>query len=305
MAPAGESSSRPTAFSPLLTASVVARARSLDSIHVAGTTRTGVRFAKYPGWWRLNGSTPLEDLAVIQLDAPVLGVPVSLGGPVPDRVKVVGRGVSDTGSLDGQARWAELRRLSDPECARAYRRRHGHSGERFHAAETFCATDVDGRPPLSSPCWGDSGAALYSGHESAPVIHGVVSWGGAGCGADLLPSVYASVNRGRAFIHDRSPAWAPVPNRPAVISGRPKPGRKLACAVTSWSVRPTRIRVEWERFRDVRSERQFRTFATLVGSGPTYRVRRRDEGFNLDCLVSASTKGGRISVSASAVHVPD
>jgi secreted trypsin-like serine protease len=72
----------------------------------------------------------------------------------------------------------------------------------------FCTTDVDGQPPLSSPCWGDSGAALYSGHESAPVIHGVVSWGGAGCGADRLPAVYASVNRGRTFINDPSPAWA-------------------------------------------------------------------------------------------------
>ena len=278
--------------------------RSVDSIRVAGTTRNGVRFAKYPGWWRINGGTPLDDLAMIRLEAPVQGVPpVSIGGPVPDRVKVVGRGMSESG-FDDQTRYAELRRMPDPECAHAYRRRRGHSGERFHAAEMFCATDVDGQPPLSSPCWGDSGAALYSGHESAPVIHGVVSWGGAGCGADLLPSVYASVNRGRAFIHDRSPAWAPVPDRPAMISGRPKPGRELACAVPSWSVRPTKIRVEWERFRDVRSERQFRTFATLVGSGPTYRVRRRDEGFNLDCLIRASTKGGRISVSASAVRVP-
>jgi hypothetical protein len=60
-----------------------------------------------------------------------------------------------------------------------------------------------------------------------------------------------------------------------------------------------------ERFRDVRSERQLRTFATLVGSGRTYRVRRRDGGFNLDCLISASTRGGHISVSASAVHVAD
>jgi hypothetical protein len=92
---------------------------SLDSIRVAGTTRTGVRFAKYPGWWRLNGGTPLEDLAVVELDAQVPGVPpVSLGGGVPDRVKVVGRGMSESG-FDDQTRYAELRRMSDPECARA------------------------------------------------------------------------------------------------------------------------------------------------------------------------------------------
>jgi hypothetical protein len=60
--------------------------------------------------------------------------------------------------------------------------------------------------------------------------------------------------------------------------------------------------VEWERFPD--SERDLRTTTTLVGSGHTYRVRRRDRGFNLDCLIRASTKGGRISVGASAVRVP-
>jgi hypothetical protein len=47
-----------------------------------------------------------------------------------------------------------------------------------------------------------------------------------------------------------------------------------------------------------------RKLATLVGNGRTYRVRRRDEGFHLDCLVRASTNGGRISVSASAVRAP-
>jgi Trypsin len=286
----------------------------LDSIRVGGTTRRGVRFALHPGWRHRNGLNLLEDLVLIQLDAPVLGVPpVTIGGPLPATVKIVGRGMftapppgSTTGDLDEQVRIAALRPITDAECARAYRRRRGHDGERFHAAQMFCATDIDGLPPLSSPCFGDSGGPIYSGPESAPVIHGTVSWGGTRCGADLLPSVYASVKHGRDFITARSPAWAPMPNGPPVIFGRPRPGRRLTCTVASWSVPPARITVIWDRSRKG-PHGSPPGFGDVVGDGKTYRVRRRDAGWDLACSIEASSKGGAVSVAPgpdSWVHVP-
>jgi hypothetical protein len=51
----------------------------------------------------------------------------------------------------------------------------------------LCAIDVDGRSPLSSGCNGDSGGPLYTGTPAAPVVLGIVSWGGARCGADHRP----------------------------------------------------------------------------------------------------------------------
>jgi hypothetical protein len=276
---------------------------------VAGTTRLGVRFAMHRGWQHRNGRNVLEDVALVQLDAPASGVaPVTLGGPLPDRVKIAGGGFftpTPLGEDDDQLRIAELRTITDERCARAYRRRRGHDGERFHAAQMHCATDIDGLPPLSSPCFGDSGGPLYSGSEGAPVIHGIVSWGGTRCGADHLPSVYASVRRARDFITARAPTWAPVPNGHAVISGRPRPGHRLDCAVPSWTVPPTRIQVRWARPRDG-PPLKF-VLDEPVGHDRTYRVRRRDIGFDLDCSIRASNAGGVISVHTdpySLVHVP-
>lgn len=278
----------------------------LELIRVAGTVRRGVRFAMHPRWRRTNGGNVLEDIAVVQLDTPVPGVPpIALGGPLPEQVRIIGRGMFTApdrhgwGEVDDQVRVGELRPITDSRCARAYRRDRGNDGERFHAKQMLCATDIDGRPPLSSPCYGDSGGPLYSGPESAPVLHGVVSWGGARSGAERLPSVYASVRRIRGFIAVRAPAWAPVPDGPAVISGRARPGRRLTCVVPSWSVPPTRIRVRWQRWADGPPD--------PAGKGTTYTVRRRDAGHVLGCSIKASNVGGLVSVAhapASSVHVP-
>jgi len=278
----------------------------LESIRVAGTVRRGLRFALHPDWRRRNGGNLLEDVALIQLDTPVNGVPlVTLGGPIPERLKILGRGVftapaSDhsLGEQDNQLRAAELRLLTDAQCGRAYRDRRGGEGERFHAAEMLCTSDIDGLPPISSACFGDSGGPLYSGPDNAPVLHGSVSWGGPGCGVDGLPSVYASVKRARRFIAARAPKWAPVPDGPVVISGRPRPGSRLKCILPSWSVRPTTIRIRWNGWR---------WGPAPVGHGPTYTVRRRDAGHYLACNVKASNAGGSDTVAdgpASFVRVP-
>jgi hypothetical protein len=293
----------------VLTAGHCLRGRSLsdlESIRVAGTVRRGVRVALHPDWRHSNGRYPFEDVALIQLDMPVTGVPqVSLGGPLPQRVKVLGRGMytapeydGDLGETDDLLRVAELRALTDARCARDYRHRRGSENQRFRPARMFCTTDIDGLPPISSACFGDSGGPLYSGNEVAPVLHGIVSWGGARCGADRLPTVYASVKRARRFIAAREPKWAPVPDGPTVISGRATPGHRLKCILPSWSVRPTRIRVRWDGWR---------WGPAPVGYRPTYTVRARDAGHELSCNVKASNAGGSVTVPdgpASWVHVP-
>jgi hypothetical protein len=48
-------------------------------------------------------------------------------------------------------------------------------------------------------------------------------------------------------------------------------------------------------------------FGDVVGDGKTYRVRRRDAGWDLACSIESSSKGGAVSVAPgpdSWVHVP-
>jgi hypothetical protein len=163
----------------------------------------------------------------------------------------------------------------------------------------LCATDVDGAAPFSSPCYGDSGGPLYSAPAGTPVLQGVISWVGPRCGGDQLPAVFADVDHVRSFVTARNPVWAPVPDAPAVVSGTARPGRRLTCRVSSWTVAPTRLHVFWERGTDA--------LPVPAGAGGTYTVRRRDAGHTLYCSIRASNAGGVISPStteASHVAVP-
>ena len=132
-------------------------------------------------------------------------------------MKIVGRGF---GNAPGSGRpesenWhavlrqATLRTVSDRACAKAYRHARGNAGERFDGARMICAIDPNGRAPLSSGCNGDSGGPLMAGTYDAPRVLGVVSFGGNGCGADHLPSVFAEVERYRSFILSPHPVLAP------------------------------------------------------------------------------------------------
>ena len=90
--------------------------------------------------------------------------------------------------LRGGLHQATLRQVSDADCAQVYKTNRPGTGERFNAARMRCAVDVDGKQPLNSGCFGDSGGALVVGTNEAPVQLGVVSWGGDRCGADHSPS---------------------------------------------------------------------------------------------------------------------
>jgi Trypsin len=294
----------------ILTAGHCVAHRSLEDfqhIAVGGAVRRGVRVAMHPNWRAQNGRNRLDDVALIQLDQPVTGVkPVTLGGAVPARVRVLGRGLSTAprrgapgGIGGGGLREAVLRSLSDRACARNYRGHRGNGSERLDAARMLCAIDADGRKPLSSACVGDSGGPLYAGSRRAPHLLGVVSWGGDRCGADHLASVFADVRRYATFIAGEAPVWAPVADGPASISGDARPGGALTCSVAAWSVQPETVEVLWQRLAGGR--------VTTVGHAASYTVVAADGGHVLACGIEASNAGGIASAptgAGSAVHVP-
>jgi trypsin len=170
---------------------------------VAGVVRETSGFAMHPAWRHGNGPhNVFDDVAIVGLAQPVTDVaPVALAGAPVNEARILGTGRSTApGSgasekFGGGLRDAVLRPITDSECARAFRHRPGNGGEHFNAPRMLCAIDADGLAPLSSGCNGDSGGPLYAGTPAAPVLLGVVSWGGSRCGADHLPSVFADVAR--------------------------------------------------------------------------------------------------------------
>ena len=278
-----------------------------EGLTVAGVARDVTRVAMYPTWRHRNGTDNyLDDVGLIELDHPVLGVPlVAIGGPDVAEAQILGRGrrfAPGTGHGEAQAfdptlRGAVLRTISDAECARRFKGYVGATRERFHP-RMRCAIDADGRPPLYSGCNGDSGGPLWTGSASAPMQLGVVSWGGDRCGADHLPSVFADVALYRDFIGDRSPTWAPTRTGGVTrISGTARSGRTLSCLISGYAPqRGARVGYAWSI---VGTGRGGYSPPRVVGRGRTYRVPRADRGHRLACIVSASNDGGLVTVGAA------
>jgi secreted trypsin-like serine protease len=280
--------------------------KELEYVEVGGTPRKTARVAMHPGWRHVNGENVLEDVAIIQLDAPTAGIaPVTLGGANVAQATIIGRGRSTApGSganetFDLELRGATLRLMSDASCAKAWKHHKGNGGESFNAARMLCAIDVDGQAPLSSGCNGDSGGPLYTGTPAAPVMLGLVSWGGSRCGADHLPSVFTDAVRYRSFLLSPSPIWAPLTADPAKVTGTKAVGHKLTCRTSGFTGRPTQLDYTWQR--------QGGRKPVNVSHARTYIVRRADAGHPLVCSVIASNDGGILSVpfsTASIAHIP-
>ena len=195
---------------------------------VDGQSRTVTHVAMHPRFRHKNGDNYLDDVAIVQLDEPVTGVaPVTLADSR-ENARIVGfgnifapgTGHSEADMLKGGLHQATLRQVSDADCAKVYETNHPGTGERFDAARMRCAVDVDGKQPLNSGCFGDSGGALVVGTNEAPVQLGVVSWGGDRCGADHSPSVFADAVRYRDFILDPTPTWGPTQRSAVKFTGR-------------------------------------------------------------------------------------
>jgi hypothetical protein len=277
----------------------------LAGLTVAGQVHTVRGTALYPGWRHRNGrDNYLDDVALVLLGERAEGVPIAaLGGtPIP-MMKILGRGfVNAPGSgrpesenFHAVLRQATLRTMTDHACARAFRRAHalGNGGEHFDGSRMICGIDPDGRAPLSSGCNGDSGGPLMAGTYDAPRVLGVVSYGGNGCGADHLPSVFAEVNRYRSFILSPHPILAPQAAGEATLQRK---GRRLTCVVPAFSNQPTRIAITWER-------RHYGP-AKTIGHHRRYRLRAADRARRLSCTVEASNDGGHALAVSRPLRIP-
>lgn len=190
----------------------VAHQPDLGQTVVNGETRTITKVALHPNYRHRNGDIALDDIALVQLDAPITSVaPVTLG-KVEGNARIVGAGrpfAPGTGHSEAEIygnaglREATLRQMKDADCAKAFEHNHPATGERFNAPRMLCGIDVDGKEPLSSGCFGDSGGPFIQG----TTLIGVVSWGGDRCGADHSPSVFADVAHYRSFITSSNPGW--------------------------------------------------------------------------------------------------
>jgi hypothetical protein len=200
----------------LLTAGHCVEGRSaaeLGRTSVGGEVRTIVGVAQHPRAALRNGDIPLDDVALVRIDPPVTNVaPVALAAKGEKRsARIVGSGRpfapgtghSEAELYSGGLRQATLKPVSGRACARAFAHNRPGTGERFDAARMVCGIDVDGRAPLSSGCFGDSGGPWIVD----TTLVGVVSWGGDRCGADHSPSVFAGVAHYRSFITSPHPRW--------------------------------------------------------------------------------------------------
>ena len=282
----------------------------VGGITVGGLTRRATHIAMHPQWRHRNGpANYLDDVAVIELDTPIAGVPtVALGGADPGIAHILGRGRpfapgtghSQAETLDGTLRTADLKTIGDAACARAFRGYRGATLERFDA-RMRCAIDADGLEPLYSGCHGDSGGPLWFGTTAAPVQLGVVSWGGD-CGADHRPSVFADVALYRDFITDPTPTWAPTKTGRVRIAGVARAGRTLRCSAPRYTREPgTTLEYSWRGVGTFKGN-EYQPPKTL-SRGTTYKVATADRGHGVSCHLAAANHGGFVAVGATGVRI--
>ncbi|MEA2192939.1 MAG: hypothetical protein QOI73_3060 [Solirubrobacteraceae bacterium] len=157
----------------MLTAAHCVAGQTTDrlGVSVAGAAHAATHVAMHPNWRRRNGTSNfLDDVAIVAFAGPVSGVPfVTLGGADVREAMILGRGRryapgsghSEASSLDSTLRGAPLKTISDRTCARMFKGVRISTLERFDA-RMRCSIDGDGRKPLYSGCFGDSGGPLWT-----------------------------------------------------------------------------------------------------------------------------------------------
>lgn len=211
----------------------------------------------------------------------------------PPAMGIFGWGEDETGAVDKQLHSMSLRIASS-----AARRYFG----RVFSTRTMIAA---GRYNASQRAWsggcnGDSGGPLIVRSGTSVYLVGVTAFGGENCSADG-PTVFtsvaafaASVSAGRhslpAVARTDNMALPEVVEAPRV-TGALTSGSVLTCRPGRWTTNARAYTYRWQRGR------------VALGGGQHYAVRLTDGGQTVQCVVVASSSGGRRAATAVA-YIP-
>ena len=276
-----------------LRAYVGASRRKKGGYRYDGLALRALDVATHPGYKPLDGGGPVNDAAIIKLEAPVPNIePVKLAqrGDTPlfaggQEATVIGWGVTRTdlqsAPLATSLQRGGLRILPESSCGRAYGSENG-----FRRSVMLCARSRNPtRRPNTSPCVGDSGGPLVVG-ENLQV--GIVSFG-ISCGALREPTVFSRVSGLRPFIDQPEPVWSPQPLARSAVEGVLKVGNTVSCVAPEWRNEVKSVRYRWG------------INGVLAATGRRVRVTRNALGKVLQCRAVASNDGGSTPAPGSPI----
>ena len=276
-----------------LRAYVSARKRKKGGYRYDGLALRATDVATHPGYKPLDGGGPVNDAAIIRLEAPVPNVePVKLAmtGDTPlfaggQDATVIGWGVTRTdlksAPLATDLQRGGLRILPESSCGRTY-----GSGNAFRRSVMLCARSRNpSRRPNTSPCVGDSGGPLIVGED---LQVGIVSFG-ISCGALREPTVFSRVAGLRPFIDEPEPTWSPQPLQRSAVEGEIRVGNTVSCVAPQWRNPVVSVRYRWG------------INGVLAATGRRVRVTRNAVGKVLQCRAVATNEGGSTPAPASPV----
>jgi kallikrein 6 (neurosin) len=151
-----------------------------------------------------NAATLDNDIAILQLDAPVhnvesatieLSVEAWRALPHGTPVEAAGHGLTEDGALSTTLRRVTLTKVAAEECLLYWARDQLH--------DDICSGALAGCASTACPdtCSGDSGGPLWRG----AIVYGLVSRGAWPCGLGDRPGIYTSIAANRAFLEKRVP----------------------------------------------------------------------------------------------------
>lgn len=191
-------------------------------------------------------------------------------------------------------------------------------GRDFDAATMLCAGVLDTHDLNDEnqttngvdACYGDSGGPLVASTGAALRLVGIVSFG-TGCATRDTFGVYTRVASVRGFLTSDPRAPVRLRARPTV-QGSGHVGTVLRCAPGRWfGSGPIRFAYRWVRAADFEELGSAgldadEAWERLPGSGATrlYRVRARDAGSHVACLVIAANGQTSAAENSRLVRIP-
>jgi hypothetical protein len=195
-------------------------------------------------------------------------------------------------------------------------------GREYDSISMLCAGSLDTRDLNDlnqttstgvDACYGDSGGPLVMSNDGALRLVGIVSWG-TGCATRDSFGVYTRVASARSFLATRP--RVPVSNKTdPTIRGGKEVGSRLRCRAGKWSgAAPIAYTYRWVKMPDdIASldddelfwfDAEYWERLPKSGSKTTYRIKARDRGSRITCLVIASNVSNTVARSADAIRVP-